>query len=66
MSEATKKFDTLDKVKKRQDILVGGRLRDQDRIRAASEKMDVIRKRLSEKLAASDSTEIIRKFRDAR
>jgi hypothetical protein len=66
MSKAMKKFDTIDKVKKRQGLLVGGKLRDQDRILAASEKMDAIRKRLSAKLPPSDSVEIIRKFRDSR
>jgi len=45
---------------------VGGKLRDQDRILSASKKMDAIRKRLSAKLAVSDSAKIIRKFRDSR
>ena len=66
MSTATRKFDTLNKIKKRQELLIGGRLRDQDRIISAARRMDAIRKRLSTKLAPSDSAEIIRKFRDSR
>lgn len=66
MSDVSKKFDTLAKVKKRQELLIGGRLRDQDKILAASKKIDAIRKRLSAKLPPSDSTKIIRKFRDSR
>lgn len=66
MSVSTKKFDTLEKVKKRQELQIAGKLRDQDKILAAARKTDAIRKRLTEKLAASDSAKIIRKFRDSR
>ncbi|HEX9860275.1 MAG TPA: hypothetical protein VGB23_03665 [Nitrospirota bacterium] len=66
MSSVKRKFDTLDQANKRQELLIGGRLRDKDRILAASKKADAIRKRLSAKLAPSDSAKIIRKSRDSR
>jgi hypothetical protein len=66
MSTITKKFDTREKVKKSLDLVIGGRVRDKEKILAAVKKMDAIRKRLSAKLPPSDSTKIIRKFRDSR
>ncbi len=63
MSTGTKKLDTLEK---RQELLIGGRLRDKEKILAAIKKQEAIRKRLSSKPSRITTTEIIRKFRDSR
>jgi protoheme ferro-lyase len=59
-----KEYDTLELIRKRIELLVGARLKPQDSIKTASQKIDKLREKYGDVEDGYNSVKIIRKWRD--